>query len=69
MAQGIKQRGLSLPLKRCGNELGKEGTACNNPIQDYLLFLFLVRRRQKGDHVKENYMQAKLPKVLHVLEN
>lgn len=40
MAQGIKQRGLSLPLKRCGNELGKEGTACNNPIQDYLLFLF-----------------------------
>jgi hypothetical protein len=30
IAQGIKQRRLSLPENRCGNELGNEGAACNN---------------------------------------
>lgn len=29
MAHGIKQRMLSLPENRWGNELGKDGTACN----------------------------------------
>lgn len=36
IAHGIKQRRLSLPEKRCGNELGKDGTACGNANVEYL---------------------------------
>lgn len=39
IAQGIKQRRLSWPEKRCGNELGNDGTACID-TQQIILDLF-----------------------------
>lgn len=37
IAQGIKQRRFSLPEKRCGKELGNDGTACTTTHESYCI--------------------------------
>lgn len=41
MAHGIKQRRLSLPENRCGNELGNDGTAWKKLIMELWCFKYI----------------------------